>query len=77
MNRATARLINAVGYRMKLARDLPQLEARLLALLADEKELRTRRWAVRRDAGILVLTPNDSPSIFRQIPLEIPDALSE
>ena len=75
MNRATARLINAVGYRMKLARDLPQLEAKLLALLLDGKELRTRRWVVRREASVLVLAPNDSPSSFRQIPLEMSSAL--
>jgi len=77
MKRSTVRLIHSIAYRRALAQDLPQLEAELVELLEDGRELRTRRWVARKEADALLLTPNPSPPVFHQIPLTIPQAPNE
>jgi len=69
MKRSTVRLINAVAYRRSLARDLPDLEARLLALLEEGKMLRTGKWVVRREGESLLLSTNESPPSLCELPL--------
>ena len=71
MKRSTARLIHSIAYRRALAQELPRLEAKLAGLLQDGRELKTRRWRVRIDAGDLILTPNGSPPGLHQIPLDV------
>jgi len=72
MKRSTVRLINAVAYRRSLARDLPDLEARLRAELRDGQTLRTTKWIVTKQLGRLIILVNDSPPRLREIPLDWP-----
>ena len=69
MKRSTVRLIHSIAYRRARAQELPRLEAKLAELMEDGHEFRTRRWRARIEAGELILTPNDSPLPFRQLPL--------
>ena len=69
MDRGTARLINGIGYRMKLQIDLPKMEARLLSILDEGGEIRTRRWAVKRQDNNLVVFPNTIGGKYKTLPL--------
>ena len=71
MKRSTVRLIHSIAYRRALAQELPSLEAKLVELLQDGRELMTRRWRVRIAAGELILVPNDAPTGLDQIPLAL------
>lgn len=69
MDRTTATLINGTAFRMKLLIDLPKMEARLLSLLGEGDEMRTRRWAVKRQDNKLVVFPNTPGGKYKILPL--------
>ena len=70
MKRSTVRLIHSIAYRNRLIDELPQLQERLLALLEDGQTLKTRRWAVRNDRGVLLIAPNALAPQYDQLPLK-------
>jgi len=71
MKRRTARLINSIGYRKRLAEGLPEMEARLLAALDEGEELRTRRWVVRRQSHELQIIPSNVTQRYQCLPLPL------
>jgi len=69
MNRRTARLVNAVGYRTRLDEALPDMKAELLSLLEEGQELRTRRWVIRREGHSVVVSANTFGTPYELVPL--------
>jgi len=77
MQRQIAQLINSIGYRRRLAETLPDMEARLLTVLDEGDELRTRKWIVRRQGPTLEVVPNDLAEQYRCLPLPLPNSPRE